>query len=747
MDSHHDQNITQDVVLIGGGHSHAIVLKQFGINPLPGVRLTLITDVYHTPYSGMLPGYIAGLYDFDDCHIDLRPLAQFALGRMIQGEVIGLNLDQNQVLCRNHPPISFDILSINIGSTPNRLTVAGAEQYAIPVKPISKFLQYWDKIKQDVIQFPQQKQRLAIVGGGAGGVELTLSVQAHLQRIFDSAKQPITNLELHLFHRGQQLIPERHPWVGKTLQKILSRRGVQIHLNQTVSQIKAAENSSKIIYCESGLKIDCDHVFWVTQAGAAAWIKQTELTTDDRGFIQVKDTLQSVSHPHVFAAGDVATIVNHPRPKAGVFAVRQGKPLFENLVKVLQKESPQSFIPQQQFLILIGTGDEKAIASRDWLRLGPYSFLWKWKDSIDQKFMDQFRNLSINMNSSKSVEMHCNGCGAKVGHSTLQKVLNNIPAQTQREDILIGLNHADDAAVIQVPNNHVIVQTVDYFKALIDDPYLFGKITANHCLNDLFAMGATPQSALAIVTLPDGSSTTQKEEILYQLLLGATEVLNTASAVLVGGHTTAGKDLAFGLTCNGLITPNKLLKKQGLKPGNILILTKALGIGTLFAADINLRSKGRWIKTAIESMLLSNQAAINCFQQYQATACTDITGFGLIGHLIEMIKKSEFRIELNIENIPILPGAAETIKQGFLSSIHSENIQAYQWIKNLNQVSLHPLYPLLFDPQTSGGLLAGIPAELAEDCLQQLHDLGYRESCIIGQVKSKFKEDLPIIIH
>ena len=141
-------NIVQDVVFIGGGHSHAIVLKQFGMNPIAGVRLTLITDVYHTPYSGMLPGYIAGLYDFDECHIDLRPLTQFAQGRMIQDKVIGLDLNNNKVLCANRPPISFDILSINIGSTPNMLTVPGADEYAIAVKPISKFLQYWDQMKQ-----------------------------------------------------------------------------------------------------------------------------------------------------------------------------------------------------------------------------------------------------------------------------------------------------------------------------------------------------------------------------------------------------------------------------------------------------------------------------------------------------------------------------------------------------------------------------------------------------------------------
>jgi selenide,water dikinase len=356
MDSQHYSQTVQDIVLIGGGHSHAIVLKQFGMNPIPNVRLTLITDVYHTPYSGMLPGYIAGLYDFDTCHIDLRPLTRFAQGRMIQDQVIGLNISQNQVICANHPPFIFDILSIDIGSTPNQLTVPGATQHAVAVKPISKFLQYWHDFKEKVVQNPQQKQRLAIVGGGAGGVELAFSIQSHLHRIYHQANQPIHNLELHVFHRGDRLIPERHPWVGKTLQKILSRRGVEVHLKETVSQIEKCEDETKTVYCQSGLKVECDHVFWVTQAGAASWLKQTELVTDERGFIQVKDTLQSVSHPHIFAAGDVATMVNHPRPKAGVFAVRQGKPLFENLKRVVQGQSPQSFIPQQQFLILIGIG-------------------------------------------------------------------------------------------------------------------------------------------------------------------------------------------------------------------------------------------------------------------------------------------------------------------------------------------------------------------------------------------------------
>lgn len=164
--------ILKDLVLIGGGHSHAIVLKKFGMNPIAGVRLTLITDVSHTPYSGMLPGYVAGLYNFDECHIDLRPLTQFSQARIILDRAIGLDLENNQVICQNHPSISFDILSIDIGSKPATLSVPGVAENAIPVKPISKFIDYWNTVKNTALENPNQKMRIAVVGGGAGGVEI-----------------------------------------------------------------------------------------------------------------------------------------------------------------------------------------------------------------------------------------------------------------------------------------------------------------------------------------------------------------------------------------------------------------------------------------------------------------------------------------------------------------------------------------------------------------------------------------------
>ncbi len=790
--------IVKDLVLVGGGHSHAIALRMFGMKPLPGVRLTLISDTSHTPYSGMLPGHVAGFYDFDECHIDLRRLAQFAQAQLYIDRAVGFDLKNNKVLCANHPPVAFDLLSIDIGSTPTNVAVPGVAEYAIPAKPVPQFLKGWNQIVEDFAKNPQKSICLSIVGGGAGGVELAITMQQHLHQILKakqlSPKPPQEMpVQIHLFHRGAELMPGHNRWVRQHLQRLLIDRGVQVHLEETVSEVLPNK-----ILCESGLAVECDHIFWVTQASAPSLIKASGLKTDSEGFVLVSDTLQSLSHPHVFAAGDIATMINHPRPKAGVFAVRQGKPLFENLRRVLLEKPLKPYKPQKLYLGLIGTGDGEAIAS--WGPLGWQSpLLWRWKDHIDRKFMQRFsdlpqmslesepptpetQQLSIqnpnqvlaNANEQPKIQnrsterlrpelvegsrrspkskiqnpMRCAGCGSKVGSTTLGRVLQRLQAEhhpAERTDILIGLETPDDAAVVQVPAGQLMVHTIDYFRTLINDPFIFGQISTNHCLSDIFAMGATPQSALAVVSVPYANED-KVEEILYQLLSGAMKVLQQAQTPLVGGHTTEGAELAFGLSCNGLVHPDQLLRKGGMKPSQALILTKALGTGTLFAADMRYKAKGRWIDQAVESMLLSNQAAAKVFLEHGATACTDITGFGLLGHLIEMIQASGVAVQLDLEAIPILEGAIATLQMGITSSLQLENLRASRQISNLSEVQNRPNYPLLFDPQTSGGLLATIPADQAADCLVSLKASGYKDSRVIGRVIPAVEGVKPIAI-
>ncbi|MBD2346619.1 FAD-dependent oxidoreductase [Anabaena subtropica] len=385
----------QNLVLIGGGHSHVIVLRMFGMKPLPGVSLTLITLASDTPYSGMLPGHISGVYSRDECHIDLQRLANFAQAQLYIDKVIDLDLKNHKVICANRPAVDFDLLSIDIGSTPATISVSGAAEYAIPAKPVSQLLEHWYQLLDSVAQNPQIKRSIAIAGGGAGGVELALSMQTHLQRILQQAQQPLNNLEIHLFHRQPELMSHHHPSVQRQVKQILIRRGINLHLGETVCQI-APSADNKIeelldIQCESGIKVKCHKIFWVTQASAPHWLKTTGLATDERGFILVEDTLQSPTHPEVFAAGDIATMIHHPRPKAGVFAVRQGKPLFENLRRMLWGQSLKPYKPQQQYLMLIGTGDKRAIATRGCITLPPHQLFWQWKDWIDRRFMQKFR--------------------------------------------------------------------------------------------------------------------------------------------------------------------------------------------------------------------------------------------------------------------------------------------------------------------------------------------------------------------
>jgi selenide,water dikinase len=740
-----DQPVLQDIVLLGGGHSHVGVLRQFAMNPVPGVRLTLICRDTDTPYSGMLPGYIAGHYSHDDIHIDLSRLAEFAGARFYRDEAIGLDTATQQVICRDRPPVSYDLLSINIGSSPRTAGVKGAAEHAVPVKPINRFNRHWldllDRIKQHQGPFT-----LAVVGAGAGGVEMALAMQYRLHNeLRDVANQAI-ELHVHILDAADTILPTHNPKVRALFERTLAERGVNVHLGAAVTGVTA-----RTLQIEGEkTPLMADEVLWVTRAGGPKWLAQTGLALDDGLFIRVRNTLQVENNDRIFAVGDIANMIHHPREKAGVFAVRQGKPLADNLRRMALGKTPLNYHPQKKWLALISTGDRYAVASRGKLSVSG-ALVWHWKDQIDRRFMKKFKELpampnklvKANTAAARSTEdaaqalslatMRCGGCGAKVGSTVLSRALSKLQP-VNRDDVIVGLHAPDDAAVLRMPPGKAIVQTVDFFRAFIDDPYLFGQIAANHSLGDIFAMGATPQSATAIATVPYGIETKVEEQI-YQMMAGAVSVLNDANCALVGGHTGEGQELALGFAVNGLIDPAVLMSKGGMQPGDAVILTKPIGTGTLLAAHAQLIAKGRWIDAALRCMTQSSASAAECFQQHQATACTDVTGFGLLGHLAEMLRPSNCAVELNLATIPLLDGALETSSQGILSSLHIANSSAASSIEQVSQWQNHPVYPLLFDPQTAGGLLASVPANKVEDCLMALRRCGYAHAAVVGVVK------------
>jgi len=753
-----EQTIVRDVVLVGGGHSHAVLLRMFAMNPIAGVRLTLICRDTHTPYSGMLPGYLAGHYQYDDVHIDLDRLATFAGARFLRDDVVGIDRQNRRVLCRNRPPVNYDLLSINIGSTPATGKTPGADQYSVPVKPINRFNDRWQAMLERV-EASRSSMRIAIVGGGAGGVELMLAMHHRLTGDLRARGQTRQRLHFHLFTASAELLPTHNPSVRRYFSDTLRSRGIHVHVRSRVTAVDEAG-----LTLENGESHPADEVLWVTQAGGAGWLAKTGLELDDRGFIRVNEYLQSVNDPTIFAAGDVASLDHAPREKAGVFAVRMGRPLAENLRRKLFDEALRPYHPQKNWLALISTGDRHAVASRGRLFLHG-ALVWRWKNWIDRRFMAKFsefpdmadmkpasgRSTQLALDSEEkqqaisAIAMRCGGCGAKVGTDVLGRALSELQP-VESEDVLIGLHAPDDAAVVRIPEGKLAVHTVDFFRAFIDDPYIFGRVAANHSLGDVFAMGATAQSATALVTIPAGLERIQ-ESTLRQMMTGAVEVLNDAGCALVGGHTGEGKELALGFAVNGHIDEQRVLRKGGLEPGQALIITKPVGTGALFAAHARARTKGRWIDAALNSMQVSNRIAAEILHEAGSTACTDITGFGLLGHLVEMTRPSGVDATLDLNAIPWLEGAVDCVGMGITSSLQPANVRLRRAIRNQQAVVDDPRYPLLFDPQTAGGLLASVPEGAVEDCLRKLKAAGYHASAKVGAVLPQSDELSPIVIE
>jgi selenide,water dikinase len=747
--------IVKHLVLLGGGHSHLAVLMRLGMKPVPGLAITLITRDIDTPYSGSLPSYISGFCTADDLHIDLRPLAQFAGARLIREEIELIDLEQKLIRPKNRPAISFDLLSINIGSKPDAIKIPGASKFAIGIKPIDIFLQKWAGVVEEAITTIRDKSKsytIAIVGGGPASFEFALAAQYRIHKELNLKHEPDSPLQIKIISADDKLLQAHNKKVRLAAQAKADERHIQTIFKHRV--VKFKKNS---ISFEDKEPISANAIVFATGASIPQWPADSGLKHGADGFIEVNNYLQSTSHPFVFVAGDAATISGHPRPKSGVYAVRQGKPLAENLVRFATGKKLQIHSPQKQSLALISLGDKNAIASRNKLFFQG-GWVWHLKNKIDRDFLKKYSELpemALSFQVSKGLvdkateirlkqhAMRCAGCGGKVASSILSDVLQQLP-QVPNKDVLSPASRVEDAAMIQIDPGRLLLQTVDEIRAFINDPWVFAKIATNHCLSDIYAMGAEPHSALAIIGIPFAATNLMREQ-LHEIMQGCTEILTKSNCALIGGHSAESSELSFGLVVNGFSDPKKIINKNGMASGDILILTKPLGTGTLLAANMRYKARNRWMETALEQMLTSSQDAAAIIVKHDVNACTDVTGFGLAGHLLEMLEAEQIEVDLRLEDLPILDGAVECIEKKIFSSLHQDNSQVAVAIHNSETFSKNPLYELLFDPQTAGGLLVSLPEASAADCLRELQKSGYPHAKAIGRV-SNINAGLPAII-
>jgi selenide,water dikinase len=363
--------------------------------------------------------------------------------------------------------------------------------------------------------------------------------------------------------------------------------------------------------------------------------------------------------------------------------------------------------------------------------------LWL-KDRIDRRWIAMHARMPAMPPAPQSAEapMRCGGCGAKLPAAVLARVLARLPGAPLDPAVPLGLATPDDAALLAPPApGHVQVQSLDFFRAMVGDPWLFGRIAATHALGDIAAMGGTPRAALAIAGLPPMPEAAAEAE-LFAMLRGGQEVLEAAGAQLVGGHSAELAEAVLGFSVTGEVAPARALRRAGLRPGDALVLTKPLGTGALLAGAMQGRVRAEWVEAAHAVMQASPFPAARVLLAHDATACADVTGFGLLNHLMEMLQASAVAAVLDPFAVPALPGAVAALGEGIASTLHPANAAAAAPALRDGWDAVPPArLALLLDPQTAGGLLAGVPAARAEACLAALRAAGCGDAAVIGVVR------------
>ncbi len=699
--------LTQDLVLIGGGHTHALVLRKWGMSPLPGARLTVINPGPTAPYSGMLPGFVAGHYAREELDIDLVRLARFAGARIIVGSVQGIDTEARQIHLPGRPSISFDVASINVGITSDMPTLPGFSENAVPAKPLGPFATRWSDYLAK-----SGPAHVAVIGGGVAGAELAMAMAHALRTRQRPAVVSLIDSARALTALGAK--------AAMRIRAAMSDLGVDLIEEAQITQIEPTH-----IDLSDGRQIASDFTTGAAGARAYEWMSQTGLELHE-GFIAVDRHLQS-SDPALFAAGDCAHLRDNPRPKAGVYAVREAPILFNNLRAALGAGEMRAYTPQKDYLKLISLGQKSALGERFGIPVSG-GLMWKWKDHIDQTFMNKFRILP-QMQTPAMPKEHasgladavggkplCGGCGAKVGRTTLQNALRALPTTTRTD---ITPLPGDDAAVMTTGGIQQVM-TSDHLRSLTEDPVTMTRIAAIHALGDIWAMGADPQAATATLILPRLSPTLQ-HRTLEEIMTTATAAIREAGAEIVGGHTSIGDELTIGFTLTGLCS-QKPITLAGGQPGDVLILTKPLGSGVIMAAQMAGVAKGEWVASALDQMVQPQGKASRILKD--AHAMTDVTGFGLAGHLVGLCEASGCGAKLDLEAIPVMRGAVELSAAGIQSSLFLENRMIAMDLPQGGKSDL------LFDPQTAGGLLAAISADQSEMILSQLKAAGYQAACV-----------------
>jgi len=663
------------LVLWGAGHAHVEVLRRLARCPDPALRVTLVAREPQSPSASMLTGLIRGDYGFDDAHIDLAPLAAAASARLIVVEASGLDLVNRALGFAGRPPLPFDLISINIGGTPET-----PDDAAIPAKPIGRLLARLAEIEPRL----NPATRLAIVGAGPAGVELALALAHRLAG----------EVGIALIASEALPLPNAPPKARLLAREALVDAGVELH-----SQVRAGAFHDGRLALSDGSYLDAAAVLWATGIVASPALAASGLACDARGAIRVDRGLRSVTHPFVFAAGDCAAIDGVALPSAGVWSMRAGRVLARNLARAARAQDPVAWSPAKTVLVTLALGRGQAIAWRNGHTL-PGTRPWRWKDTVDRRWVKRFRFDALP--AARRGVPGIAPADARPDDATIlasaRVLLSRLPRPTGGAGVDV------EGGVALPPPGYAVVQHIDQVASVIDDPYAHGQIAATQALSGLFLAGAHPWTASLLLT-PGELGPAE----IAAMLQGAQRILVAAGCAVTGVRLLAGTEAALGVALSGLVVPDSPVWSGAPRVGDILLLTKPLGGAILLRAAREGRAKGRWRQAALAGMVRGNAAAIPVLRAHGASAGADVMGAGLGATAEAMLHGSGLVAQFDPVTLPLLSGVRDLLTGAF------------------------PAADILGAPEISGGILAAVPATLAISCREELRRAGY-PAAIVGAV-------------
>jgi selenide, water dikinase len=766
------------LALIGGGHTHVLTLNNLIMSQQLQAQILLITDRPLAPYSGMLPGLIAGDYTYDQAHIDLRRLCHRHGVNLIIDEVMKIEPHRKEISLKRRPAIRYDLASINVGGQTPLDAILDPHERLIAVKPMHQFMDRLISLEKHAI--PDQ---IAIIGAGAAGIEVAFALNDRWHQ----------RSKIHLIHRGQTLLQERG-WRAHDMVKLaLKQAGIDLHLGRDVVEIK--QDSAEL---SDGTQVLADAVFLVTGVQAPKVItNSTDLPLVDGTFVHIDNFMRVHETKQLYAAGDCAMNPNKRTPRSGVYAVRQAKTLTYNLSvemrqlikshqdhEIFERQKPakldtkgcsskklKSYHPQKDFLALMRGPLRKTFGFRNGLAWHS-KWLWLLKDSIDRKFMSRFiiepfptstvskRSLrtdelqGIDSSNNKLSElpapkMRCFGCGSKISADRLEDILWPIsqtssgamppdhddirPKETNNTKPLISLSDTGSAILSHIGGEPELIQSVDGFRPMDGDPFFFGQILAEHAANDCFSEGVAPNTLMLAAQLSSQSPTVQHTQ-LSQLIAGIDQQRLVWNAKLLGGHTTHDEFFQASLTVTSVI--DQIRQPRPISQGDVVILTKPLGSGLIYAG-LNAMEPlvtSASIGVTKDQMILSNYPWLKWMRSFEIKASTDISGFGLLRHLLNLPLQKNQAIALQLEAIPCLSPAMELAKQSFAASMTAANeTSSARYIESLDKFTT-PWRIILNSPETAGPLAIVCEASKSQEILDCAHNKGFKDAAIIATI-------------